>query len=103
MEVIVTGRQLDITDAIRAHASERAGRFPRHFDGVGTVEVVLRKRDRFFEAELIVHVSGREHFVAKGDDTDLYASIDHAADRIERQLHDHKERLRAHKHAPREP
>ena len=98
MEVIVTGRHLDITDSIRDHAEQRVQRFPRYFAGVSTVEVVLNRPDqRHFEAELIVHASGHEHFVARGTDPDLYACIDQASDRIERQLHDHKEKLRNHK------
>ena len=99
MEVTISGRHLDITDTIRNYATDRANRFSRFFGGVTAVEVVIEKPDaRRFEVEWIIHVSGREHLIARGTDMDMYTCIDQASERIERQLHDHKERLRNHKH-----
>jgi ribosomal subunit interface protein len=48
--------------------------------------------------EFIVHVDGHEHFVARGRNTDLYACIDETSGKMERQLTDHKEKLRNRKH-----
>jgi putative sigma-54 modulation protein len=99
MEIIVSGKHLEVTEAIRQYATDKAQRFPRYYDRVASVEAVIDKPDsRHFGVELIVHVDGHEHFVASGTNVDLYAAIDETSSKIERQLHDYKEKLRNKKH-----
>ncbi len=99
MDVIVTGRHIEITPPIRAYAEEKVSRLPRYYDRVNEIEVVADRHDSHrFAVELIVHVDGSEHFVAKGAGEDLYACIDETTDKMERQLHDHKEKRRNRKH-----
>ena len=102
MIITVTGKHFDITDPIREHASQRANRLPRYFNGVSKVEVVVDKPDqRHYGVEMIVHVDGHDHVVARSKGEDLYATIDDSAAKAERQLHDHKEKLRDRQHAHR--
>ncbi len=99
MEITVTGKHIDITPAIREYAESKAGKLPRYFDRVLSIEVLADKRDRQnYEIEMIVHAEHHEPFVAKGTHTDLYACIDGVADKLERQLTDFKEKLRNRKH-----
>ncbi|WP_432799205.1 ribosome hibernation-promoting factor, HPF/YfiA family [Poriferisphaera sp. WC338] len=98
MEVIVSGKHLDVTEPIREFAEEKANRLPKFYDRVSTVEVIIDKADSHtFDAEVIAHVDGAEHFVATGKNSDLYHCIDETVHKVERQLHDHKEKLRNHK------
>lgn len=100
MEITVIGRHLDLTDAIREYATEKALKFPRYYDRVQSVQVIAGKDDRHsYEVELIVHVGGHDHFVARGKGDDLYACIDDTTDKIERQLTDHKQKQRNRKHS----
>lgn len=104
MEITVSGRHIEITGPIREYASEKVAKLPRYFDRVSMIEVVVEKRDhRLFDVELIVHADGHEHFVAHGNGDDLYACVDQAVDRMERQLTDHKEKLRNRKHPASRP
>ncbi|MFP4145167.1 MAG: ribosome hibernation-promoting factor, HPF/YfiA family [Phycisphaeraceae bacterium] len=99
METTVTGRHVEITDAIRDYMTEKANRLPRYFDRVQQIEVIADKPDnRNYMVELIVHVEHHDAFVARGKNTDLYACVDEACDKMERQLTDHKEKLRNRKH-----
>lgn len=99
MDVIVSGKHLEITEPIRAYAMEKAGRLPRYFDRVIQVEIVLDKSDsRHHEVEFIVHIPNHDHIVATGKHEDLYACIDETVSKAERQLHDHKEKTKNHKH-----
>lgn len=99
MEITVTGRHMDITEAIREYAHGKANRLPRYYDRVQAVEVVTEKPDSHsFGVEFIVHVDGHEHFVASGKNSDLYACIDDTSSKVERQLSDYKERMRNRKH-----
>jgi len=98
MEVTITGRHVDITEPIRDYANEKAGKLARYFGGLAQVEVVADKHDqRHFKVEMIAHVDGHEHFVASEISEDLYACIDGVADKLERQLTDHKQKVRSHK------
>lgn len=99
MDITVTGKHMEITDAIRQYASEKASRLPRYYDRVHAVEIVAEQPDSHsFGVEFIVHVDGHEHFIARGKNVDLYACIDETSDKIERQLTDHKQKLRNRKH-----
>lgn len=102
MQIVVTGRHLDITDAIRAHAAERGDRLTRYYDRVSAVEVVIAKDEpNRFQVEMIASVDRHDPFVAHGHHQDLYAGIDEVAQKLERQLTDHKEKLRNRKHPAR--
>lgn len=98
MQVTVTGRHLEITDAIRDYAREKTARLPRYYDRVQAVDVVADKLDPGFAVEMRVTADHHEPFIAKAQGADLYACIDAANDKIERQLADHKDKLRNRKH-----
>ncbi len=99
MDINVFGRHLEVTDPIREYAHGKAEKLPKFFDRVNKVEVLLNKVDNHtFGAEFIVHVDGADHIVAHGSHEDLYACIDETNSKIERQLHDLKEKRRNHKH-----
>lgn len=98
MEITVTGRHLEITDPIRNYAIEKAGKLPRYFDRVQLIEVVADKRENHhYEVEMIVHVERHDAFVGRSKAEDLYGCIDEVVDKMERQLTDHKEKIRDRK------
>ena len=99
MEITVTGKHLEITPAIREYAETKANKMTKYFDRIMAIEVVLDTRERQqHEVEMIVHVEHHEPFVARAKDSDLYATIDDVADKMERQLTDFKEKRRNRKH-----
>lgn len=98
MELIVSGRHLPITDAIRQHASEKVSKLPRFFDRIQKVEVIVDKKDHNYECEVIVHVDHNDPFISRVNGQDLYACMDEATHKLERRLADHKEKLRNRKH-----
>lgn len=102
MEIIVSGRHMEITPAIKKYASDKASKLPRYFDRVQSIEVIAQviahKTDQHHELEIIVHVERSDPFVQKTTGADLYACIDEAVDKLERRLTDHKVKLRNRKH-----
>jgi putative sigma-54 modulation protein len=91
---------MDVTDAIRNHIESGLERVRRHFDNVIDVEVVLsaeKKRHRQ-TAEINLRANGLR-VNAKEASGDLYASIDSAIGKIERQVTKHRDRI--HRHQPR--
>lgn len=98
MDVTVTGKHIDITDPIRDYAREKSARLSKFYRRLSTIEVLADKHDSHsYKVELIAHVDGHEHFIASSVDADLYACIDETVDKMERQLHDYKEKQRSHK------
>ena len=92
MQTIISGKHIEVTPAIRAYAEEKAGKLPRHYARVKTVEVLLGKHDKHaFEVELVAHISGEAHHIAKAHHDDLYHCIVEAVEKMERQLTDVKE------------
>jgi putative sigma-54 modulation protein len=98
MQVQITSKHMDVTAAVEEYATTKVDKFPRYFDRIQQVEVILDKARVGYIAEIIVDVEHHEPFVARCEHDDLYASIDLAADRSIRQLTDHKSRLRDNKH-----
>jgi len=98
MEFKLSGRHIDVTPAIREYAERKSERLHRYFNRIQSFEGVIEWRDRKFEVELVVNVEHAQPFVARRTGDDLYAAIDEVIDKLERQLTDHKERLRNRKH-----
>jgi putative sigma-54 modulation protein len=98
MRIDVVGRNLEVTDAIRDYAENKAAKLPKYFDGLQQITVTLSKRNgnhtTEFEAELVLDVRRHEDFISHASDGDLYAAIDLVSEKGERQLRDFKEMLK---------
>ena len=98
MLVTVTGRHLEITDAIRSHAEEKVEKLPRYFDSVSQIEVIIDGNEGGHQCvEIIVHAEHNDLLIAKEVGDDTYACIDLAVHKLERQLRKAKEKQRSHK------
>ena len=95
----ITGKHIDITDAIRNHAEERTLKLPRYYSSVNQVEVIVDGNEH---GQIAVEVIARgEHsnlFVASEAGSDAYACIDMAVHKLERQLSKKKGKERDNKH-----
>lgn len=92
MNFNITGHHLDVTPAIRAYVEEKLGRVTRHFDQVIDVAVILTVEKLTQRAEVSVHMPGKDVFVEAAD-ADLYAAIDILADKLDRQILKHKQKV----------
>lgn len=95
MIITVSGRHMEITPAIRQHAEEKANKLLKYYDRIKEIEVVMDgSADKHKRVEFIVSAEHRNMFVATCDGEDLYACIDMAGHKLERQLSEHKDRFR---------
>lgn len=98
MRIDVIGRNLDITDAIRDHAEQKAEKLLKFFDAIQQISVTIVQEDHAnhanFDVELVVDVERHANFVAHAKGDDLYATIDQAVSKTTRQLTDYKEKLK---------
>lgn len=97
MHIDVTGRRLEITDALREYVFQKFARLERHFDKINHVHAILSVEKNTQKAEASIHLAGGEIFAdAKADD--MYAAIDALTDKLVRQLEKHKEKVRHSNH-----
>jgi len=95
MQITVTGHQLDVTEPLRNYVAEKIGRLERHFDHVTTGTVVLHVEKNRHKAEATIFAKGAA-LHAEAEDGDMYAAIDLLADKLDRQVLKHKEKLTDH-------
>jgi putative sigma-54 modulation protein len=83
MDVQLTFRHLDPSDALADRARERAGKLEKFLHKAARAHVVFTK-----EASNGVHISlsGSVHFEAEAHDDDFYIALDQAFDKAETQL-----------------
>lgn len=95
MQLNITFRQMDSSDSLKEYAREKVDRAHKYLDQPGDAHVVLSLERHLHLADITIH-SG--HFILRGREKseDMYASIDLAMDKIERQLRRYKERLKNH-------
>jgi ribosome hibernation promoting factor len=95
MQITVSGRQIEVTDSLRDYAAEKIGRVQKHFDHLTTMNVVLRVEKERHLAEVTLHAKGAA-LAASAEALDMYAAIDELADKLDRQVLKHKEKLVDH-------
>ena len=95
----ITGKHIDITEAIKNHAQQKTAKMTKFYNSVNQVEVII---DGSLGAQNSVEIIARaEHskvFVASESGDDVYRCIDLAAHKLERQLRRKKTRERNNKH-----
>src|SRR5512147_3145053 len=92
MQVNISFRHLDPTEALKAHVKDRVEHVKRYIDRPSEAHAVLHVENLDHHAEITVK-AGRFLLRGTGRSQDMYASIDAAADRIEKQLKKHKEKI----------
>ena len=94
MDVQLVGRHLEVTPSIRNYALEKVERLGKYFEGISRVKVNLSFSSGIHCTELIFSVIRGQILVAHAEDADLYASIDAAVGKGERQLTKFKEKIK---------
>jgi putative sigma-54 modulation protein len=86
MNIAVTFRHMDATDAVKGYATEKISRMQRFLRAPMKSQVTLScQHDRVHRVEVEIH-SGPSRFHAHETSEDMYASIDKVIDKIERQI-----------------
>ncbi len=95
MQINVTGHHIEVTPALRAYVTEKLQRIVRHFDHVISIDVILKLENHHKQAEGKVNAAGKSLFAQESSD-DMYAAIDSLADKLDKQVRRHKDRIRGH-------
>ena len=86
MNIVITGKELKATEAIKEYVGKKLERIERYFEGAEIDVSVKIKTERAYQiAEMQVNVKG-ETLRAVTETKDLYASIDKDIDILEGQI-----------------
>ncbi len=98
MQISITGKGVDLTDAIDNYVTKKINELDKFFDGVNRASVVLgrlsnhhQKGDVFF-AECTLDVPGNNVF-GKKEAMSVYEAVDLMRDLLESELKKHKIKL----------
>ena len=97
MHINITGHHIEVTPALRAYATEKLQRISRHFDHVISIDVILKVENHFKYAEGKINAAGVPKVLfAQESSDDMYAAIDGLADKLDKQVRRHKDKIRGH-------
>ncbi|MCK6437807.1 ribosome hibernation-promoting factor, HPF/YfiA family [Rivihabitans pingtungensis] len=102
MNLKITGIHLEVTPSLREYIEAKLERITRHVDNVTSVAVTLSVEKLEQKAEVNVHLKGKDIHV-EATSTDMYAALDALADKLDRQVLKHKEKITDHHSAERAP
>lgn len=90
MNIAITFRQMEATDAVRTYAEDKVGKLQKFLRQPLKGHVTMScQNHRHHKVEVQLQAGG-EHFHAHLTSEDMYASIDGVADKLERQIREVK-------------
>lgn len=98
MKINIHGNKLEVTGAIKGYIEEKLGKLNKYFENPEelTATVVIRVRGKEQIVEVTIPIKKAILRCEEGNE-DLYASIDFATDKLERQIRKNKTKLRTHR------
>lgn len=96
MQLDITFKNIDSTDALKDYASKRLSKLDKYIDRPSEVHVVLSVEKRRHKADVTLSADG-VMINAVEITEDMYSAIDMVMDKLERQVKKHKEKLQGKK------
>ena len=99
MNLSICGRHLEVSPAVREYVMNKLARVLRHFDHVIDTQVILSAEPLRHKAEVTMRLSGKD-IHCEATEENLYAAIDLLADKLDRQVIKHKDKVQNHAAEP---
>lgn len=96
MKVTTTSRHYDLTSALKDYAESKVHNLKRYFDQIENAHITFSLEKYRHTVEISVHVNGGD-FKAKEVSEDMYASVDGALEKLERQILKYKGKIKSRK------
>ena len=97
MQIAVTFRHMESSDAIRNYVEEKLARVKKYIDEPIDAQVVLSVQKKINHRAEVTMVAKGLTMKSTESTEDMYAAIDLMVDKIERQLKHYKDKLKKHK------
>ncbi len=97
MRYQISGKQIDIGDALQVHVKDSLGSaVSKYAERPTDANVIFSRSGYEFVCEAIVHLSTGLTASAKASNTEIYAAFDSCCEKMEKQLRRYKRRLKDH-------
>ncbi len=97
MEIQVSGKNIDLGDALQSYVSERLTEGVTKYFGRGAAGVVTFARERHVvECEMTAHLDSGVFLAAHSEAADAYGAFDTALEKLEKRVRRYKRRLKDH-------
>ncbi len=99
MQIQVSGKGVDVGEALRTHVQTRAEEsINKYIDRINSVQVVMSKESHNFRADIHANIGTHAGLVVRAHATssDAHAAFDSALEKIEKQLRRYKRKLTNH-------
>lgn len=96
MNIIVTGRHLEVTSALKTYAEKKIKKIGRYLSNISEAVVTISVEKYRHKAEVLLKVNG-VLIQAEGVTGEVYSSIDEVVEKLERQIKKYKEKLVSHR------
>lgn len=97
MKMIITGRNIDVSEYLRGLAGKKLQKLTRYFKDDTVAQVMLSVEKNRHICEVTIPYNG---IILRAKDVsgDMYASIDNVVDKLEKQIHRHRTKLEKRLH-----
>ena len=102
MQVVITGKQLNVSDPLRGHVEKQlAAAISKYFEHAIEASVVFSRqgKGKHVRADISVHAARNIQMQGHGEENEAKAAFDSAMARIAKRLRRYKRRLRDHRNA----
>src|SRR3972149_6570313 len=96
MQLSVTFRHMEPSEALKGYVQERTGRLVKYIDKPLEAQVTLTVNKFRQIVDVVINANGIRIAGQESHD-DMYAAVDLVMEKIERQVKKYKERIRTHK------
>jgi putative sigma-54 modulation protein len=97
MQILITGKNVPITSALRAYITRKMSRLVRFHRRLISADVVLETHGHGHTVEVLLKAGKGNVIITTHSEKDMYACFDHCLDRMARKLRDAKEKMQRHK------
>lgn len=97
MNIIVNGRHLEVTPALRSYAEDKIGKFDRYLHEISEAVVTLSIEKKYrHKADVLLKVNG-VLIQAESVTDEIYSAIDEVTEKLDRQVKKYKEKMVSHR------
>jgi putative sigma-54 modulation protein len=92
MNIMIRGKNIEVTDALRDYVEKRVGKLTKYFDNIQEAQVTLLVERDNHVVEVTIPVNG---LFLRGEEAspDMYVSVDLVVEKLEKQIEKYKTRL----------
>lgn len=104
MEIQVSGKNMDLGDALQVHVTEKlSDGVQKYFDRGAEASVTFSRERHLVECDLTAHLASGVFLNAHGEGGDAYGAFEESLEKLEKRIRRYKRRLKNHHVNGKEP